>query len=483
MISLGSRKLTECESRYSVPEKEALGAVEGVERNRIYLLGYPFQLLVDQASLSKVLSDNPSNNRLLRWRLRLSKYEFTVKHIKGQNNYLADFLSRLPDNIAQEMASVSAIVIQNPTDEPLPALDTGDISKALASMNISDYPDLQQQSDGLWTYKDTSRLFLPQALRLTIMQQAHHFHEGVTRCMNRIRPLYYWPNMDKDLQAFIQSCDLCRLKHSKRVSHNGKPMTGDPSPNHTISVDFLTSHKIRILVIQCLGSAYARLYRAPTATSETAVTFVFTWCTQFGLPQCILSDQGAAFISAIWKGVMSYFNIRTKYTATERPQTNGQNERLHRMIHHMMAVRSVDNDLTPIDAYLDFLSFGYNSTVSVKRDTPGRIFLGRDMRLPYHLSGMKETDLPSHACLARYWHMARILRRLEEWQLTDVALSSSNENYAEGQLVYAHLQGKWEGPYRILECLFPQLFRVTKLRTRREKILHSDSLSPANETS
>ncbi|XP_011868563.1 PREDICTED: uncharacterized protein LOC105562377 [Vollenhovia emeryi] len=42
-------------------------------------------------------------------------------------------------------------------------------------------------------------------------------HKGVTKTYNRIRPHYFWTNIKKDIQDFIQKCRDCQLKKLTRV--------------------------------------------------------------------------------------------------------------------------------------------------------------------------------------------------------------------------------------------------------------------------
>ena len=41
-------------------------------------------------------------------------------------------------------------------------------------------------------------------------------HLGVDIVFNKIRNLYYWPQMYKDIKEYIQSCDSCQRRGRKR---------------------------------------------------------------------------------------------------------------------------------------------------------------------------------------------------------------------------------------------------------------------------
>ena len=89
-----SRKLTPCEQRYAVIERECLAIYWAVHRLARYLLGRQFVLQTDHRPLQFLLEGRPSNCRLFRWALSLQQFDFTIEYIRGQDNILADFLSR-----------------------------------------------------------------------------------------------------------------------------------------------------------------------------------------------------------------------------------------------------------------------------------------------------------------------------------------------------------------------------------------------------
>ena len=90
-----SRKLRPREVNYSVTEKEALAIIFAVKKFDQYLYGNDFLLHTDHSALEYIQKRKPENARLLRWSLFLLNYRFTVKAIKGSDNVLADFLSRM----------------------------------------------------------------------------------------------------------------------------------------------------------------------------------------------------------------------------------------------------------------------------------------------------------------------------------------------------------------------------------------------------
>src|ERR1043165_5783038 len=96
-VSSNGRSLNPIETRYSTVERECLGIVEGIKFFRPYLAARKFVVLTDHKGLSVLTNDKSKlkNARLMRWSVYLSQYQFSIQHVSGTNNVLADAISRL----------------------------------------------------------------------------------------------------------------------------------------------------------------------------------------------------------------------------------------------------------------------------------------------------------------------------------------------------------------------------------------------------
>ena len=96
-VAYGSRALTETEGRYAQVEKEALACTWAAEKFSDYLLGKHFTMETDHKPLVSLLGNKNLDNlppRVLRFRLRLSRFLYSVEHVPGKSIYTADTLSR-----------------------------------------------------------------------------------------------------------------------------------------------------------------------------------------------------------------------------------------------------------------------------------------------------------------------------------------------------------------------------------------------------
>ena len=83
-IAYASRTLTRTEENYSAIEKELLAIVWACQYFRPYLFGKRFTLYTDHQPLTYALYLKTPNSKLVKWRLRLTEFDFEIKHRPGK---------------------------------------------------------------------------------------------------------------------------------------------------------------------------------------------------------------------------------------------------------------------------------------------------------------------------------------------------------------------------------------------------------------
>lgn len=94
-----SRTLTEAEKHYAQIEKECLALVWATEKFKDYIIGIHVILETDHKPLLQILQTKQLNDlspRLLRLRLKLTKFNYEIKYTPGKDLAVADALSRQP---------------------------------------------------------------------------------------------------------------------------------------------------------------------------------------------------------------------------------------------------------------------------------------------------------------------------------------------------------------------------------------------------
>ena len=94
-----SARLKPHEMSYSTIEKEGLSLVMALKRFECYLLHHPevVQVYSDHNPLTFINQSRLKNQRIMRWALLLQEYNINITHVRGEENILADCLSRSPE--------------------------------------------------------------------------------------------------------------------------------------------------------------------------------------------------------------------------------------------------------------------------------------------------------------------------------------------------------------------------------------------------
>lgn len=244
IISLASRVLTQCKSRYTTSEKELLAIVYCLMKFRMYLLGWKFEIITDHQALTFLLSTPYHNARLMRWILTMQEYQFEIFHCKGQDNFVADFFSRnfgggvsidnrnqfligrlLISGLEQKVRGESADKEKSPSidfnDEFISELNNlGQIQRAdecIQGWMAGKSSEIScRDRDGIIYVKGNRDEFwkvaMPRCLVGKILKAVHKqfCHVGSYKMHKYLSGLFHWRYMRRDIKNYARSCDLCQ---------------------------------------------------------------------------------------------------------------------------------------------------------------------------------------------------------------------------------------------------------------------------------
>ena len=104
VIYYTSRTFNEVELNYTTTEKKFLAVVFALEKFRQYLLGSKITIFTDHSSLRYLMQKKDAKARL--WILILQEFDLEIKNKNGDENVVADHLSRIP-NAPVEMIPIN----------------------------------------------------------------------------------------------------------------------------------------------------------------------------------------------------------------------------------------------------------------------------------------------------------------------------------------------------------------------------------------
>lgn len=193
----------------------------------------------------------------------------------------------------------------------------------------------------------------PQATPADVVQallskRRHHPHWGAKKLLKLLRqaqPDCPWP-------ARSTACDILARHHlvqkrqrRRRIGHPGKAATSISTPNQVWAADFKGHFKTRDgyycypLTVTDLYSRYLLGCQGLASTSITEAQPVFRRLFQeFGLPECIRTDNGTPFAAvtlARLSSLSAWFirlGIKRQLIEPGKPAQNGSHERMHRTL-------------------------------------------------------------------------------------------------------------------------------------------------------
>ena len=451
-IAYASRALKTHEKNYPAFLIELQAALYGIETFQHHLGGRRFYLYSDHMPLCKLSKTHEKTLQRLQHRLR--EMHPVIRHIKGNENTVADFLSRYStptDKSDQTCLDTDATMTHK--DGRIDRIDASPFRIAWLQNKDAEIKDVKNRigdrCDGSTPHSpifvalndiplpltiingvlfvgrtgqtagtDTDiRAWLPQTMRKEVLNEAHNSllggHMGVFKTSHRLRNEFFWPGMAKDIEAHVRSCRTCQEASSKGKDKEPliTPIPIPSGPGQRIHADLFGPirspgpsgplHKHFVCVITDAFSKFTRAYVMDNKTAETAAETILKDIYVFGCPKMCITDQGAEWTNALQKAIWDGLNIEHKTTTPYHPQCNSQVETFNKTMKHYLAKAIAEAEAETMDwqLFLQPLILSYNSAVhSQTKMSPFQATFAYDPRIPlWDTELLKESEETSRA--------------------------------------------------------------------------------------
>ncbi|XP_055869763.1 uncharacterized protein LOC129923337 [Biomphalaria glabrata] len=291
-VAFFSRTLTNSERRHSAVEKEAYAIVEALRKWQHYLISRPFTLVTDQRSVSFMFDQQNKgkikNEKIQRWRLELSCFQYDVVYRPGKQNVAADTFSR--NHFASAM--------------------TGEDLKLLHN-NLC--------------------------------------HPGVTRLLHFVRTKNL-PFSCEDVRKVVNQCKTCAELKPRFFKQFSGTLIKATQPFQRVSIDFKgplpsATHNKYLLTMVDEYSRFPFAYPCPDMSSSTVIKCLNQLFSFVGMPEYVHSDRGTSFMSREVQSFLHERGIATSRTTAFNPSGNGQIERLNKTLWNAVTLALKDLDL------------------------------------------------------------------------------------------------------------------------------------------
>lgn len=473
-----------------------------VQRLRNYLLGKPFEILVDHCALCALNKVKQNSPRLQRWAIVLSEYDIKIRFTKGNLHEDIDCLSRQPvedgtDSYLDKI--VYTMYIPEDLEEWTELYNDPEIEKLIEESNspISDY----KMKDKLLYYKN--RLYVPSTKRQSLTKQAHGVltaHGGSRVTSMKLKDVF-WPEMQKEIKDYISKCSACQLRKIPRNIAEKPEIYHHESyePMELVAIDsFHTNkasrkgNKIILVAIDCF-SKFIIAQALSQCTGTECTEFLMRLIGTFGKPAKILTDNAHEFTGVLMKETTKALGIKTITSTPGHSEGNSVVERAIQTIQERLTAATLNSEDADWDDMLSMVILGINTSYhTTTRYTPYELMFAREckMILPEltERNGYKDIYVKTIRRAAEAISTLAILnttKRMEgiEWKHQN---ESPKIEFKVGDKVLSRNAGKrddtklgprYNGPFEVVKKT-KDVYDLKHLATGKAYTRHAQSLKP-----
>lgn len=395
-VAYYSRKFSESEERLTTYQKETLSVVCSFNKFRKFLEIQKFELVTDNSALAWVLSHFKSVNKLGRWAEVILSMPFNIQRVRGANNPVADFLSRLfgkedevdgkvlenmSTHVKNSEGTVKVADKQETTVKKNKKGRNGVIQEEVECNNLFATPcsfvDIlshQKQDNycrqiwdsikggtnslcyfikkGVIMYKGSVNskqcILLPKVLFPAIYEYYHTLqeigcHSGVNRTIKKICEWFYHPELQNYIKEQVGRCEVCLKSKGKYQTSGGELHSGvSRRIMERMYIDAYgplprtkEGYKYVLIAMDDL-SKFVWLLPLRDITSGNVIKALDNYIfNQFSLPEVIVSDNATCFTSEQFKEHYFSKGVQLKTIIPYTPQGN-KSERVLRNLNQIL---------------------------------------------------------------------------------------------------------------------------------------------------
>jgi hypothetical protein len=416
-IAFISKTLNTTERKWSTIEKEAYAIFYSLTKWEHYLRDIKFTLRTDHKNLTYIKLEH--KQKVQRWKLAIQQYSFLVEHIKGEDNLVADRLSRWCEfEVAAptEHQDTLLMLIEDTPERDL-------VQENLVLPPIDPHPKRNNN-----IYKDN---YVIPRNKFQIIGRCHNTnlgHFGVNETISKVRKhLANTPKPDvkseewsttelrQDVTAFIKRCPCCqKMTILKPGIHTQGYTTSTWGVFDNIAIDVImglpstSAGNSNIMVIIDTFSRYIELYPMGSLTSQAAAKALEQWMCRYGRPINILTDNASQF-QAEYDATLKVLGIYNQKTHPYSHEENAIVERANKeIIRHLRNILFETKIYEQWEDHLPAIMRIKNTTpVSSTGVAPAELVFGTSYRLErgllYPAKIVDDIPMPMHAYLQQQY--------------------------------------------------------------------------------
>ncbi len=282
-----SKVLNKIQRRWPTIEKECFGIIHCLSKAERYLTARRFAILTDHRNLVHMHAS--TNAKVANWRILLEQFDYTINHVPGEDNAVADTLSRL-------------FVIQ---------------------------PD---QTNHILDAHVQAGCHLSIERTISLLNKRGHTSD----------------DLRSEVKTLVQSCPVCQKTMPRPSDKQSDLVIDAPYVFHTVCVDTMGPYPMdgdyeHILVMVDVHSRYTEMAPMSSTRADEALNlFQDVWCTRHGVPKILVTDSGSQFKNKLFRQFATVNAQKNHYTTPYHHESNGICERVNREINKFMTARRIE---------------------------------------------------------------------------------------------------------------------------------------------
>ena len=231
-----SKKFTEAQTKYATYDRELMVIVEAIKHFHYLLENRFFEVCTDHRPIiySQTQTHEKAPANKTRKITYLSQFNIKYRHIKGEENVVADALSRIDSVSGRTVPAFAADIatMQFPTifDADILQAHQEEDDKLKNILEDPEHPlklvkinwDPGQKEIFCDIRARNLRPYVPASLRRKVINLYHSFSHPSAKVTDRlIRNNYVWPNITRDVASYCRSCLSCQ---TLKISRHNKTL-------------------------------------------------------------------------------------------------------------------------------------------------------------------------------------------------------------------------------------------------------------------
>lgn len=304
-IMFASQKFSKQARNWTTIEQEAYGVYFGVLSVSYYVRCKAFILETDHANLMWMEASQVP--KVIRWRIYLQSFNFVIRHIKGKQNLVADWLSR--------SHSEEEIALALHSDPPL-------VASLLAAAVYAQEP-AQDAEEGVCA--------TPEEVlgKVHGKRMGHHGARRTWMLLNEHFQGHHIPY--RVVEEFVSKCAVCQ-KDRLGMTATLKPVYRTLKTmvkRKMVGVDTLTvtpadkwgNQYITVIVVH--ATKLVGLYPSANKGAVDMATALFQFFSTYGVYENLISDPGSDLMSDVVAQLTAWYGIRHVFSLVDRHESNG----------------------------------------------------------------------------------------------------------------------------------------------------------------